>query len=519
MTPEESLSIEVGEYRPLPEVLGGDWEVGPGPGRAVRNGRGLGGVLHAPMGASDLDRVMRAKAMLSGALSPQQWRNLPKGLNPEYVEVAESARTMMRLQTEWFRVFPSGNTTEPYSINPYTYREEAAEIVGNRMAFHLQQGDIETMVTTLFEHPEVAQYIQMPLETGPAGSYWEVEGMLADGMDEHEIEEGYGQEMLDGWERVKEMPAEQRERYLKLAKTFDKLQIAFVGSTYELSPHDHRSSVRYAESIARAIEQFRNGAASASDSKKDASDHAVEQAMGDQEPKTSKTEEPSEAIKEKLAEEFDEDMKEVEPYFRLEDTHCEWLPMEIANPYRDRALPALLSGPTTTYSDRGSIPRAMHRWCSDKMIFTTKVRRKGGSVLIDLSGSMSLSSEDIWELMQTIPAGIMAAYSCAAVEGTLRILAKNGRCVEDEASFRYDLETNKYYGGGNGVDGLALRWLGKQAFPRIWVSDGLVTGVSPHGEQLHAKNLLEDATTVAKRHAIKRVPNIEAARHYMENSR
>jgi len=33
-------------------------------------------------------------------------------------------------------------------------------------------------------------------------------------------------------------------------------------------------------------------------------------------------------------------------------------------------------------------------------------------------------------------------------------------------------------GGGNIVDGPALEWLAAQAEPRIWISDGVVTGVN-----------------------------------------
>ena len=43
------------------------------------------------------------------------------------------------------------------------------------------------------------------------------------------------------------------------------------------------------------------------------------------------------------------------------------------------------------------------------------------------------------------------------------------------------MSTLEPIGGGNGCDGLALRWLLKQAKPRVWVSDQGVTGVGDIG--------------------------------------
>ena len=40
------------------------------------------------------------------------------------------------------------------------------------------------------------------------------------------------------------------------------------------------------------------------------------------------------------------------------------------------------------------------------------------------------------------------------------------------------LDKARTYGNGNIVDGPALDWLGKQPGPRVWVSDGFVTGVN-----------------------------------------
>jgi hypothetical protein len=98
------------------------------------------------------------------------------------------------------------------------------------------------------------------------------------------------------------------------------------------------------------------------------------------------------------------------------------------------------------------------------------VRRQlpGVTYLIDVSGSMSLTSEDVKGLILRSPAGVVATYSGNALKGELRIVAEKGRMCSEE-----DMTSL----GGNVVDYPALLWLEKQKGKRIWICDGATTGI------------------------------------------
>lgn len=106
---------------------------------------------------------------------------------------------------------------------------------------------------------------------------------------------------------------------------------------------------------------------------------------------------------------------------------------------------------------------------TDGKIFGNTRRIAKGTVLIDVSSSMSLESYQIQELVKEIPGVTVAVYSGENLEGHLTIIAKNGSMLKGEEMSGWP--------GGNVVDGPALKWLAKQAEPRIWVCDGGVTGV------------------------------------------
>ena len=122
----------------------------------------------------------------------------------------------------------------------------------------------------------------------------------------------------------------------------------------------------------------------------------------------------------------------------------------------------------------------LHRFCLDRAVFRRPVRRWGGSVLIDTSGSMRLDSEDIDAILAaTRGVALVAIYSGRGAEGELRVVARGGhRAAADQ------LEP---YGGGNIVDLPALDWLARQPRPRIWVSDGGVTGVGDNASPEHTQ--------------------------------
>lgn len=117
--------------------------------------------------------------------------------------------------------------------------------------------------------------------------------------------------------------------------------------------------------------------------------------------------------------------------------------------------------------------RYVHRFVTDQRIFARPARQRvtgGGTLLIDVSGSMSLSPADIERMVVGAPAGtLVAIYSGSGDRGELRIVARG-----DYRAATSDLVG---FGTNNVVDLPALQWLAKQPGPRVWLSDGHVTGV------------------------------------------
>ncbi len=152
----------------------------------------------------------------------------------------------------------------------------------------------------------------------------------------------------------------------------------------------------------------------------------------------------------------------------------------------------------------GTILRAPWRIATDGAVFRSKRVPRVGTVLCDASGSMDLSADDVAALARTIPAGIVGAYGGNYSTGVLRVLAHRGRIAS--APNTYDLP------GGNVVDGPALDWLARQPEPRVWISDGRVTGV---GDHLDPRCDAERDRILASAR-IRRVPDIKAALQYFK---
>ena len=122
--------------------------------------------------------------------------------------------------------------------------------------------------------------------------------------------------------------------------------------------------------------------------------------------------------------------------------------------------------------DSGSVPRFMHRYNIDGRIFGRRRKAPGGTVLVDASGSMSLSMEDIEKIITAAPCATVAMYSGRGDTGSITVIARGGHRADVKAIERVRAQV----GGGNIIDGPALTWLGKQAEPRLWVCDGYITG-------------------------------------------
>jgi len=131
----------------------------------------------------------------------------------------------------------------------------------------------------------------------------------------------------------------------------------------------------------------------------------------------------------------------------------------------------------------------------------------GASVMIDASGSMSISSEQLETLGQQIPAGFIAYY-CAKGEdsqGQITIYAENGRRAE---------KMPKRIGGGNFVDYAALLTLmGRKERPRILVTDLAFCG-GPNSDVVAAHSLVVQATKAGE---LIVMPTIQDAIAYLKD--
>ena len=170
---------------------------------------------------------------------------------------------------------------------------------------------------------------------------------------------------------------------------------------------------------------------------------------------------------------------------------------------------------TKVPSDMGTRMRTLDRIFTDSKVFERRKKVLGGTILVDTSGSMSLSPSDVEELVRLAPAATVAIYngctqpestifgtSCPADSGVIRIVAQRGYIANPS--------TRAYRGplhGANVIDGPALQWLGMQHEPRVWVSDGHVTGCGEHQNDF----LRQDAEMICQTRKICRVPSVPQA--------
>lgn len=143
--------------------------------------------------------------------------------------------------------------------------------------------------------------------------------------------------------------------------------------------------------------------------------------------------------------------------------------MSVSHPKLDKVMRFKLTDSVhLTPSDEGIVPTRMHRYATDMKLFSRKGRRrKGAAVLVDVSGSMGLTSQDVLEIISQCPAAIVAIYSGRGPRGELRIIAENGR---------YSTTLRDGMGGGNIVDIPAVEWLAKRKeSKKLWISDGWIT--------------------------------------------
>lgn len=171
-----------------------------------------------------------------------------------------------------------------------------------------------------------------------------------------------------------------------------------------------------------------------------------------------------------------------------------WEDLRVATPALERNVMGAI-GRKRIASQTGRNPRRMSRLLTDpeRRIFDRTVKGAGGVVLIDTSGSMSLSHDEVMEMVLSAPSALVAQYSGGrSNRPNLYVVANKGKCVRE-------LPTPN---GGNGMDAPALRWaIGKRqrnTAPVIWVSDGGVTG---KGDGWY-EDLAMECINLVKRHGI-----------------
>jgi hypothetical protein len=124
----------------------------------------------------------------------------------------------------------------------------------------------------------------------------------------------------------------------------------------------------------------------------------------------------------------------------------------------------------SAYSDEGTFLKAPYRLPLDGRVFRQYRAAKGGTVLVDISGSMNLTHQDVRQIVAAAPAATVSVYCGSGTSGQLTVVARKGRVVDSHTLAKARI------GNGNIVDGPALQWLAKQPEPRLWISDGYVTG-------------------------------------------
>jgi hypothetical protein len=157
-------------------------------------------------------------------------------------------------------------------------------------------------------------------------------------------------------------------------------------------------------------------------------------------------------------------------------------------------------------TNMGRSPRRIARLLTDpaRRVFDRTTRGTGGMVIIDASGSMSFTEQQISAILENSPGATVAIYSDRGRGGKVPnfwVVAERGRMVTELPE----------YGWGNGVDFPAIQWGVKNKpqknSPLIWVTDGGVCGLGDRYNDMLAIQCL----TYARKHGYIIVPHVKTA--------
>lgn len=157
----------------------------------------------------------------------------------------------------------------------------------------------------------------------------------------------------------------------------------------------------------------------------------------------------------------------------------------------------------------GKYPHYIDRLVTDpeRRIFRRKTRSLGAVLVLDCSGSMGWSEEDIDRVIQVSSGATILCYSARLNDDSYDgpnawVVAKRNQRVRRLPDFP----------GGNGVDGPALMYAIKNlrnssVNPVIWVSDQQVTGKG----DVCSSELRRETNAIVRRYGVHVVPDADAA--------
>ena len=147
-----------------------------------------------------------------------------------------------------------------------------------------------------------------------------------------------------------------------------------------------------------------------------------------------------------------------------------------------------------------------------RRMFAQRVRSSGGVVVIDQSGSMDLTPEEVGEILQVAPEALVIGYSHRPGDlsgiANAWLLAHRGRIATTPPAGNV----------GNGVDGPVLRWAlshARRGDPFVWITDGQVTDSNDHP----CTALTQECASLVRRHHIPLARDVLEARTYLRGRR
>ena len=200
-----------------------------------------------------------------------------------------------------------------------------------------------------------------------------------------------------------------------------------------------------------------------------------------------------------------DDVKKTNPTMSRNGTAVpQWAELKVAKLPLVRHAPGGL-GRKRRATDMGRNPRRIGNALADpqKRIFDSSKKGNGGVVIIDGSGSMALTTEDIVKIVDSAHGATVAVYSTdtANVKDNLLILAEKGKMIQELPK----------RSGGNGVDAPALKWGINQKqhskAPVVFVTDGMVHGINHGYEDI----LAMDCINLVLRNNVVVRPNVTEA--------